>query len=380
MRGHGPGRLLARPLRSRALQALRPGCSSHGARAAKVGGPAPGPPPRSPAHRGDHVLVKLPRGQHVDQAGLPRVLQPDQAQLHLLVEEQAAGGGASEGAQGNAPLVDAAIHIPWMTEIGMPLATGDPPTSIASMGSHRDRDSAQGLKSNPAVPAAVLPAPPALSRQPCWRSETTVLTCAASQEGFATKLTSWASGRLSREKGCQVERWKRAGKARYARRYRDNKECKKEHLQAPEPTALLRPRRARHRDECLWGRRALDRRYSDSDTPAFLNALKMACSRAPAPTCASSGLVQRVANPAGLRRCLLSPLAPGKQEERAGARQLNWNMLALWTDAAGGGGRSPLFGVASQLLLPAIILSTVVVSGLCPVLQHCCHACRVGTH
>lgn len=380
MRGHGPGRLLARPLRSRALQALRPGCSSHGARAAQVGGPAPGPPPRSPAHRGDHVLVKLPRGQHVDQAGLPRVLQPDQAQLHLLVEEQAAGGGASEGAQGNAPLVDAAIHIPWMTEIGMPLAAGDPPTSIASMGSHRDRDSAQGLKSNPAVPAAVLPAPPALSRQPCWRSETTVLTCAASQEGFATKLTSWASGRLSREKGCQVERWKRAGKARYARRYRDNKECKKNTFRP----LSLRPCCAleEHSTEmnvCGAGV-SLIVANSDSDTPAFLNALKMACSRAPAPTCASSGLVQRVANPAGLRRCLLSPLAPGKQEERAGARQLNWNMLALWTDAAGGGGRSPLFGVASQLLLPAIILSTVVVSGLCPVLQHCCHACRVGTH
>ena len=54
------------------------------------------------ADRGDHVLGKLPRRQHVDQARLARVLQPDQRQLHLLAEEEAAcesgdGGAGREG-------------------------------------------------------------------------------------------------------------------------------------------------------------------------------------------------------------------------------------------------------------------------------------------
>jgi hypothetical protein len=37
--------------------------------------------------------MERPRREHVDERALPRVLQPDQRQLHLPVEEQAGGGG-----------------------------------------------------------------------------------------------------------------------------------------------------------------------------------------------------------------------------------------------------------------------------------------------
>ena len=42
------------------------------------------------AHGGHHVLMEAAGGEHIDQRCLPRVLQPNQAQLHLLVPEQAA--------------------------------------------------------------------------------------------------------------------------------------------------------------------------------------------------------------------------------------------------------------------------------------------------
>ena len=40
------------------------------------------------ADGGDHVLVEVARGDHVDEGRLARVLQPDQGQLHLLLPEQ----------------------------------------------------------------------------------------------------------------------------------------------------------------------------------------------------------------------------------------------------------------------------------------------------
>lgn len=43
------------------------------------------------ANRRDHVLTKRARGDDIHKRGFARVLEPDQGQLHLLVEKQAVG-------------------------------------------------------------------------------------------------------------------------------------------------------------------------------------------------------------------------------------------------------------------------------------------------
>jgi len=44
--------------------------------------------PHVESHCGDHVLVEAPGGDDVDKGGFPRVLQPHQGQLHLLLPEE----------------------------------------------------------------------------------------------------------------------------------------------------------------------------------------------------------------------------------------------------------------------------------------------------
>ena len=40
------------------------------------------------SHRGNHVLVKVTRGDDVNEGGLAGMLQPDEGQLHLLFPEE----------------------------------------------------------------------------------------------------------------------------------------------------------------------------------------------------------------------------------------------------------------------------------------------------